>query len=327
MLDYPKLELKKGGVVKYRIINGKKIPIPNRNIKKKQIKQVPKNDYSLQRQNQIVNVNLGSRGVNVKKRSYARRPQQSQLNQSRMNYPPAITTIIQNPNQPYQLPQQQSNNVLPDMVALLRDLDLRGPRGEQGLQGEQGIEGRIGLQGIQGIQGIMGELGPEGPQGIQGEKGSTGLRGIEGPRGIYYKSLEELELDQYLKTKYEEEKNLKEIKRITEDDATRIFRKDYLKDDINNSNIRDQSMNNPLINNGSLPSKEEKETQQPKQPQEVQLTNKKLSNKLKPELIKIAEDNKLDRFLDVGNSINKMSVKELKELIKQSKLPYFSLHP
>jgi len=118
MLDYPKLELKKGGAVKYRVINGKKIPIPNRNIKKKQIKQVPKNDYSLQRQHQIVNVNLGARDV---KRSYTRR-QQQQPQKNMMYYPPPMTTIIQNPNQPQQLP---------DMISLLNLLNSQGMKAPQ----------------------------------------------------------------------------------------------------------------------------------------------------------------------------------------------------
>lgn len=100
MLDYPKLELKKGGKV--------------RKLKQKQKQK--------QIQRQVVNVNIG-RDV---KKSYARRPQQQrstnanalpQLIQNRMSYPAPMTTIIQNPNQPSQLP---------DIMSLMKLFNMQG---------------------------------------------------------------------------------------------------------------------------------------------------------------------------------------------------------
>ena len=93
MLDYPKLdlELKRGGKVK-------------------RLKQKQK-----QTQRQVVNVNIGNK---VGKKSYARRKQQQpQPQKNMMYYPPPMTTIIQNPNQPQQLP---------DMMTLLALLNSQG---------------------------------------------------------------------------------------------------------------------------------------------------------------------------------------------------------
>jgi hypothetical protein len=97
MLDYPKLEMKKGGKVK-------------KLIQKQKQKQI---------QRQVVNVNIG-RDI---KKSYARRKRSTnanalpQLNQSRMSYPAPMTTIIQNPNQPSQLP---------DIMSLMKLFNMQG---------------------------------------------------------------------------------------------------------------------------------------------------------------------------------------------------------
>jgi hypothetical protein len=98
MLDYPKVEtqpFKRGG-----------------KIRKQKQKQKQK-----QTQRQIVNVNIGNKGT---KKSYARR--QPQQPQNMMNYPPPMTTIIQNPNQPQQLP---------DMMTLLNLFRSQGPKAQE----------------------------------------------------------------------------------------------------------------------------------------------------------------------------------------------------
>jgi len=319
MLDYPKVEIqpfKKGGKI--------------RKLKQKQKQK--------QTQKQIVNVHIGNKG---NKKLYVRRPQQPQQPQQQKNmmyYPPSMTTIIQNPNQPYQLPPQQPSNALPDMMALLGALNLRGPKGDtgnqgntgltgpqgiQGIQGLEGLRGRRGLIGLEGPQGIQGLTGPQGNQGIQGIEGAMGLRGLRGEQGIqgikgdignqgiqgerglkgdkgnqglegiigetglqgiqgvrgdrglrgpqgqsgvYYPTLEELELQEYLKSKYDEEKAFKEAQKQTEDKSTNNFRENYLVDDFNNLNIREQPMNNPLLDNLSLPPREEKEREVKEQP-------------------------------------------------------------
>jgi len=97
MLDYPKVEIqpfKKGG-----------------KIRKQKQKQK-------QTQKQIVNVNIG-RGV---KKSYTRRSQQPQQQKNMMYYPPPMTTIIQNPNQPQQLP---------DITSLLNLFRLQGSKTQE----------------------------------------------------------------------------------------------------------------------------------------------------------------------------------------------------
>ena len=393
MLDYPKVELepfKKGG-----------------KIRKQKQKQK-------QTQRQIVNVNIGR---NIKK-SYARRPQQPQQPQKNMMYyPPSMTTIIQNPNQPYQLPSQQPSNALPDMMALLGALNLRGPKGDTGTQGNTGLSGPQGIQGIQGLeglrgrrgliglegpQGIQGLTGPQGNQGIQGIEGAMGLRGLRGEQGIqgikgdignqgiqgerglkgdkgnqglegiigetglqgnqgirgdrglrgpqgqsgvYYPTLEELELQQYLKSKYAEEKAFKEAQKQTEDKASKNFRENYLEDDFNNLNIREQPINNPLLDNLSLPPREEKEREIKEQPippppplpplKEVQLTKTKMSKKKLDELIKIAIDNNLYNFTNKGKqgvsmgskTIRQMTANELRDIIYMAKLPDSKIYP
>jgi hypothetical protein len=107
MLDYPKVELepfKKGG-----------------KIRKQKQKQKQK-----QTQRQIVNVNIGNKGT---KKSYARRKRSTNANalqpqqpQNMMYYPPPMTTIIQNPNQPQQLP---------DMITLLNLFRSQGPKAHE----------------------------------------------------------------------------------------------------------------------------------------------------------------------------------------------------
>ncbi len=76
-----------------------------------------------------------------------------------------------------------------EVIELIEEHSVPGPRGPVGPPGPEGVQGpsgATGSQGPQGIQGPQGEIGPPGPEGVQGPSGADGPQGpqgVQGPQG------------------------------------------------------------------------------------------------------------------------------------------------
>ena len=74
-----------------------------------------------------------------------------------------------------------------EVIELIQEHSVPGPRGPVGPAGPEGVQGppgAAGPQGPQGIQGPQGEIGPPGPKGVQGPTGAAGPQGPQGVQGI-----------------------------------------------------------------------------------------------------------------------------------------------
>ena len=83
--------------------------------------------------------------------------------------------------------QAKLDNLSIDVVSLLQDARMPGPkgeRGEQGLPGPKGSTGALGRNGLPGRKGDAGFDGRKGDKGSKGNQGQVGLPGLPGRQGM-----------------------------------------------------------------------------------------------------------------------------------------------